>query len=109
MNKSELAKLMLEYEEIKRKCDAIEKEITDAVMYLEESVEVGNVRATLRAGRKTYDYQAATNGNPLITTELINRNSELKIDWKSICEEANIKDIPFEVGNPSVSIKIFDA
>ena len=108
MNKSELAKLMLEYEEIKRKCDAIEKQITEAIMYLEESVEVGNVRATLRAGRKAYDYETATIGNPLVTPELINKHSELKVNWKAVCEDAKIKEIPFTVSNPSVSIKVFD-
>jgi hypothetical protein len=108
LTRSELAHKMLHYEEVKRKCDELEREIKDAVMWLEESVEVGNVRATLRGGRKTYDYQAAADGNPLVAAETVSRNSELKVDWKAVCEEANIKDIPFELSNPTVSIKLLE-
>jgi len=87
MDKSELAKKMLRYEELKRECDTLEEEIKNDIMYLEESMEVGNVRATLRAGRKTYDYETATIGNPLVTPELIKKNSELKVNWKAVCED----------------------
>jgi len=108
MNRSELAHKMLEYETLKRQCDALEQLITDAVMYLEESVEVGNVRATLRAGRKSYDYELACQNHDRVTPDMVNRHSSLKIDWKSVCEDAKIKDIPFEVGNPSVYIKLLE-
>jgi len=107
MNRSNLAKLMLKYEEVKRECDQLEQQITEGIMYFEESVEVGNVRATLRAGRKTYDYEMAA-VDPRVTPEIVLNNShtEIKINWKAICEEAGVKDIPFEVGEPSVYIKL---
>ena len=105
MNKSDLAKLMLKYEEVKRECDKLEQEIKNAVMYFEESVEVGNVRATLRAGRKTYDYEAAA-VDPRVTADIVVNNSDMKINWKGVCETAGIKDIPFEVSEPSVYIKL---
>ena len=108
MTRSELAKLMLEYEDVRRKCTEMEKQITDAVMYYEESVEVGNVRATLRAGRKTYDYETAANDHPRVTPVLVKLHSTMKVDWKSICNDAGIKDIPFDVGNPSVYIKLLE-
>ena len=108
MNKSDLAKLMLEYEDVKRKCDQLEQEIKDAVMYFEESIEVGNVRATLRAGRKTYDYEMAA-VDPRVTPEIVLNNSDTKINWKAVCEEAGIKDIPFDVSEPSVFIKLLDS
>ena len=105
MNKSDLAKLMLKYEEVKRECDQLERQITEGIMYFEESVEVGNVRATLRAGRKTYDYEAAA-VDPRVTADIVLNNSDTKINWKGVCEEAGIKDIPFEVSDPSVYIKL---
>jgi hypothetical protein len=77
-------------------------------MQMEESFDAGNVHARFSGGRRTFDYKAAgENGAP---DEVIAQFTETKTitstDWKKVCERANIADIPFTIGNPSVSLSI---
>ena len=61
MNASQLAGLMLEWEAAQRKADELRLDIEDLVLALGKTQTVGNVRATVSAGRRTFDYEAAVN------------------------------------------------
>ena len=69
---------------------------------------MGNVKATYRKGRKKYDYKAGANKYPLNETliEKYTTIPEPRIDWRKICEHAEIKDVPFSISEPSVSVKL---
>jgi len=105
MNKSELARLMLEWEEAKRKLDELADEIKATVLVMEESQEVGNVKARFNKGRKRYDYRLAV-ADAELSQEQLKPFETASIDYKAVCEEYKIKDIKCEEGAPSVSIKI---
>ena len=111
MEASKLAGKMLEWERKKREILALEAEIGKAVLAVGETQTVGNVRATYSAGRKSYDYQEAADGHPMVssaTIELFTRfiPAASRIDWKKICEHAGIDDVPFKQGEPSVKLKL---
>ena len=118
MDASELAELMLEWEKVKRQLDEIEEGIKAEVLKLGVSQQVGNVRATYSAGRKRYDYEDAVNHTWNVAKEegnteienlfpiLMNRNARTVYDYRTICQEAGIENVPFTQGEPSVSIKL---
>lgn len=62
MNASELANLMLEYEQYQRHAHALRAKIEAAVLKIGKTQTVGNVRASYMAGRRTFDYEAAVKG-----------------------------------------------
>jgi len=98
---SVLAAEMLEWERKRQELDELERRIKDAVMVLGKTQTVGNVRATYSKGRRSFDYQAAADGN--LFTEI---KTVVSTDWKGICEHVGIDDVPFTQGNPSVSLKL---
>jgi hypothetical protein len=106
MNASELASKMLEWERVKRQLDDITEEIQATVLEIGKTQTVGNVRATYSAGRKTYDYQGASEGSPIVNEAVKEMFSKRLIDWKAVCEHAGIEDVPFEQGAPSVTVKL---
>ena len=59
MDASTLAAKMLQWEETQRQADALRREIEAAVLAIDKTQTVGNVRASYTAGRRTFDYQAA--------------------------------------------------
>ena len=105
MNKSELAEKLLEWESKKRELDILEELITHEVMALEESFTVGNITAKLNGGKRKFDYEGASQN---VSKDIVDRNTkvETKIDWKSVCKEGGVEDIPFTTGNPSVTFNI---
>jgi len=105
MNASELAQRMLEWESMKRALDALTGEIEAAVLELEQTQTVGNVRASYSKGRKSYNYQAAIEATPLEPGSLAPFET-VHIDYRSACKEFGIEDIPFTESSPSVSVKL---
>jgi len=105
MNKSELATKMIEWESKKKEIDLLEAEIKHAVMSLEESFSVGDISAGFRAGSRSFDYKTAGE-KASETIIMLNTSKVTTTDWKKVCKEANIKDIPYTTGNPSVNLKI---
>ena len=108
MNNSELAMKMLEWEQMRNRLSAIEKEIQDAVLALGKTQTAGNVRATFSNGRKTYDYESAASFHPMFneaTRALFTQTIE-KVDWKAICEHMGVDDLPFTQTEPSVTVKL---
>ena len=61
MNKSDLAQTMLKWEQVQREADALAAELG-----IGKTQTVGNVRASYSGGRKSYDYQAAADGHPMV-------------------------------------------
>ena len=113
MNNSELASKMLEWESRKIEMDALEADIRSAVLGLGKTQTVGNVRATYSAGRRSFNYQAAAERHPMVSTTTVGLFTTTKIitttDWKAICEHVGAEDAPFTQGDPSVSIKLLTA
>lgn len=107
-----LANAMLEWEQIQAHADQLAFYIQDAVMNIEQTQTVGNVRVTYSTGRKTYDYEEAATDHPSVSQATIDLYSKriLKIDWKAICTHAGIgeqpNDIKFTQSPPSAKIKL---
>jgi hypothetical protein len=106
MNATELAKKMLEWQELMVQASAIEKEIQAAVLEVGKTQTVGNVRATFSNGRRTFDYE--TPAKPIAPPELVVLHTEIieKIDWKKICDEVGATPIVVSQTDPSVSVKL---
>jgi len=106
MNASELANLMLKWEELRKQLDDIEATIRLEVLAVGKTQTVGNVRATFSNGRRTFDYE--TPAKPIAPPELVMQHTEIieKIDWKSICSEVGAEPIVVSQTEPSVSVKL---
>lgn len=87
MNASNLASLMLDYEAMQRRADALRTEIEAAVLALGKTQTVGNVRATFTAGRRTFDYRAAVATAELEPGQLAPFES-LKVDYYEVVQAA---------------------
>jgi hypothetical protein len=107
MDKTELTKKMLEWEEKKKELNILEKEIQEEVFLMRETFRAGNIIAKFSKGKKTYDYEAVGQDAP---EKLIEENTEVveKINWKAICDAMGInkKIIPFKDGTSSVKLSI---
>jgi len=109
MNASELALKMLEWEKARRDLDLLESEIKEAVLELGKTQTVGNVRATFTNGRSIYDYEGAAR-KAEFPDDVIDVHSKTVVDWKKICETAQIMDTVQVISKtkPSVSIKLME-
>lgn len=109
MNASELASKMLEWEQKKRELDALTAEIEAAVLEVQQTQTVGNVRATYSGGRKSYDYESAVLSRnnaedaPVLQAHTV---TVLQVQWKAVCDALGIVDIPFTQSEPSVTVKL---
>ena len=106
MNASELANLMLKWEELRKQLDDIEATIRLEVLAVGKTQTVGNVRATYNKGTRTFDYE--TPSKPITPPELVKQHAETieKIDWKSICKKVGATPIVVSQTEPSVSVKL---
>lgn len=108
MDKRALAQMMLDYEDLHKRLMELEQAISDSVLQIEATQQVGNVKATYRKGRKSYDYKAACKDAP---DDVIEQYTKIKksTSWSKVATEGlgiPRKEIPFSVGEPSVSIKV---
>ena len=109
---SELANMMLRWEEQKRLLDVLEEAIRASVLEIGQTQTVGNVRASYSAGRKQYDYEEAATGHPMVSDTTVGLFTKTRttatIDWRGICKHAGIEgdELPFTQGKPSVTIKL---
>jgi len=109
MNDKELARKMLAYADAQERADRLRVVIESAVMDLQKTQTVGNVKATYRKGRKSFDYKSAAEEHPMVsdaTIHLYTTQPAPKIDWRNICKHAGIEDVPFTIGKPSVTVKL---
>lgn len=102
---SELAQLMLGWEQAKSDLAMFEDIIVDMVLTLGKTQTVGNVRASYSGGRKTYDYHVAGQRAP---EDIIRAHTETKVvvHWRGVCQDAGVEDIPFTKSPPRVTLKL---
>jgi len=108
-DRSELARLMLDWEDLRRRLDDLGAVIEASVLELGETVTTGNVRASYSAGRKRYDYKAACGDEP--DPYLVEQFSTKKIDWRKLALDGiglDKDEIPHTQSEPSVSLKLED-
>lgn len=109
MNATELAKAMIEYEELQRKLDVLGDQIKATVLELGKTQTVGNLTASYSGGRKSYDYETAAVESPLVDETLIVSYTTEKIvkstDYRTLCADLKI-EAPFTQSDPSVTLKI---
>ena len=108
VDRSQLAKLMLRWESIKQELDEIEGYIVDSVLRIEETVEVGNVRASYSAGRKRYNYQDVGSDAPTSLVAEYTKTVE-QTDWRALVMDGmqmSKDQIPFVQSDPTVTLKI---
>ena len=109
MNASELAIKMLEWEQNKRKLDALEAEIKAAVLEAGKTQTVGSVRASYSSGRTTYDYQTpvekAVSAGDIYWTALEVYQSTVT-DWRAACKAFDLEPNIAKQTGPSVSVKL---
>ena len=109
VDKLALAEKMLEWERLKRDLDIAEAQISGMVLELGETVVTGNVRATYRKPRKSYDYEAAAwaaLGDKAADYQENYTNIRTTIDWRAMCKDQFVQDIPYTESDPSVSLKL---
>jgi hypothetical protein len=95
MDKTYLARTMLEWQEAQAKADLLKMDIEAVVLELRATQTVGNVRASYSAGRKSYDYETAARESQFVSNVTISLYTTPSIDWRGICKHAGIDDIPF--------------
>lgn len=103
MDMGELARLMIEWEDGRKKLDQLESKITAAVLEHGKTVVVGNVAASYSKGRTTYDYEGSGQDAP---EDIIRENTEPVVDWKAVCTQAHIQPWILKTTEPSVTVKI---
>lgn len=106
MNASELALLMLTWEEKRKELDKIEDQIKDAVLALGNTQTVGNVRATFSKGKGEYDYQRALLDRGL-TDDNLSSYEKITYDYRKAVLDLGIDIDPYYTpGKPYVSVKL---
>lgn len=116
VDRSELARAMLEWERIRKELDSYEDFIKREVLKLGETETVGNVRASYSKGRREFDYEASAR-RELKDVEIADFTSEVPervvpaytmTDWRAACKDFNIELVVSKEGTPSVSIKLLN-
>ena len=105
MDMSQLASKMLEWETRKRELDVLTTEIEGVVLQIKQTQTVGNVRATYSQGRKAYDYREAVE-KAGVPEDILERFTSSVIDYRSVCANEKLADVPFTQGEPSVTVKL---
>jgi hypothetical protein len=105
MTATNLAQKMLKRQELILQAKELEQEISQAVLTLEKTQTVGDVRATYSKPRITYDYEAAVKAEGLSETQL-KCYQKISYDYKRACEEYCIKNIPYKTGQAKVTLKL---
>ena len=111
---SELARLILDWELMKKELDRIEEEIERDVLILAETQKVGNVHVTYTKGRRELDYKSP--GIEQLDDDTIETYTEHmpqrvieaydEIDWRKACQAAGVEPVVVKEGTPSAKIKL---
>jgi hypothetical protein len=111
MSARELAEAMLDYGELIEKAKTLAKTIRDAVLKLEKTQTVGNVRASYSKGRGSYNYEEAANENELDLTEYQKVVTTTVTRYIDACKDAKLDMNTYYTppsGGPKVTLKIID-
>lgn len=110
MNASELARLMLYWEDQKNGLARTEERIKEAVLELGRTVDTGNVRASYSKGRTKYDYvgyiNTALKDGRLLEDDMV-PFEKVTVDYRSVYQEFfEGTALPFTQSDPSVTVKL---
>lgn len=94
------------YRLLRMDADELEAEIRKEVAEMASTVEIDGIKATYSEGRKTYKYEDA--GKAHADEHIICKHTKPVTDWRAVCKDAGLINVPFTQGEPSVSIKISD-
>ena len=90
--KRELAQLLLEFESVSCMLEDLEYSIAELIVKNEESVEVGNVRATFYNPSDVYDYVApGSQADPETIKACTTIKTTETIAWKKVCDLAGLE------------------
>lgn len=115
MDKSGLARLMLEFEEVSSVLESLRADIETQVLELGSTVVTGNVRATYSGGRRQLDWEAAVSKSDATEAEVAEHTiiipeeiipSYTETDWAGLAKELKIEPVVVAEGTPSVKVKI---
>jgi hypothetical protein len=113
MNKSDLARKMLEWEMVLSQLVEIENEISKAVLELGETVVTGNVRARYSKGRDKFDWEETVNHSDATPAEIEEYTTHFpeeiipahdETDWAKLGKALKLEPIIIETGTPSVKV-----
>ncbi len=105
MKSSQLASLMLDWENAQTKADSLAQQIREEILKLGKSQTVGNVVATYRKGTTSYDYE--TPARATIQPDILaDKYSKLVYNFREACIDNNIEPLVIGIGDPSVSLKL---
>ena len=112
MDAKELAVKMLEWGELRTQADALEAEISAAVMELEKTQTVGNVRASFGKGRTQYDYEASAKSvlgddEAEAYAYKLWEKAGPTYNWREVCQEKDIDGTMYikSASGPTVKLK----
>lgn len=111
MNQIELARVMLSWEDAQSEADTLKKIIEREVKALGETFTVGNIVATYRNPRKSYDYRGALEaigcgeGHERLKEYTTHVEAYDSIDWTAAAKGILV-DIPYTEGEASVSLRV---
>lgn len=105
MNKSELALLILQYEQKAREAENLLSEIEKGVLELGETFKVGDVTATYYNPSDVLDWETPGKQAPKDTISLYTTYKPTTA-WKQVCLEAGIEPLVVETKPARVVVKI---
>ena len=109
MDKKTLARKMLELSDLMLEVKKLQDEITPAILDLERSQEVGDIKATYYSGRSKTDYQQCV-VDAEIPEEELHHYTRFTIDFKRVCEDKGLKTDGYksQMRGPYVTYKVVD-
>ena len=108
MDAIELTKLFVEYAEVTKKIEELERQIKHEVLGIGESQKIAGVTATYyKAGFETPDYKTAAI-NACATQQIIDKYSVFTVTtaWKEVCREGNVEVPPGAEKSARVTVKV---
>jgi len=106
MDNKEFTALCLRWQELQEEAAEIAAKLEAETLVRGKTQTVGDVRVTLSNPRKSYDYQGAAEGHPMVSEATINLFTTPSVDWRGICKHAGIEVEGIASGEPSAKIKL---
>lgn len=99
-----LTELLSTYRTTKLHLESLEAQIKEIVLAGKETAEAPGVVAKYNNPRKSYQYEQAAREHA--TDEQIIHHTKPITDWRAVCKDAGLVNIPYTEGEPSVSFKV---
>lgn len=101
MDNATLTALIKQRASIKDELDAVESAIKGEILSRKQTIKAGGFIVKYSEGRKSYQYEKV--GRINASDEVISKYTTPHTDWKLVCKEAGLVNIPFTTGKPCVS------